>query len=156
MLTFACMNKNAHFLHGQAWILRGHAKEFPTMHHFGIPRYTQSILTEYFWVFQSRIALWECCTHSLLQKHSNHWNANPLVWFGHSMVYGVPLTSANHPDPFTHLVNQVAARLLMTFDLAAVDASWNKLDRSSPLRSLQCLHLHSVLSVVVHLLQFCF
>ena len=34
----------------------GHVNEFPTMHYFGIPRHTQSmiayiILTEYFWKF---------------------------------------------------------------------------------------------------------
>ena len=43
----------------------GHVNEYPTMHHFGISRYTQSmvaytILTEYFWKFQWNIALWEC------------------------------------------------------------------------------------------------
>ena len=46
------------------WI--GHVNEYPTMHSFGNPRHTQSIiaymiLTEYFWKFQWTIALWECC-----------------------------------------------------------------------------------------------
>ena len=44
----------------------GHVNEYPTMHYFGIPRHTQSmmaykILTEYFWKSQWKIALWECC-----------------------------------------------------------------------------------------------
>ena len=35
----------------------GHVNEYPTMHYFGVPRHTQSmiaykILTEYFWEFQ--------------------------------------------------------------------------------------------------------
>ena len=38
----------------------GHVNKYPTMHYFGIPRLTQSmiaykILTEYFW------NLWKCC-----------------------------------------------------------------------------------------------
>ena len=44
----------------------GRVNEYQTMHYFGIPRHTQSmiaymILTEYFWEFQGKIALWECC-----------------------------------------------------------------------------------------------
>ena len=44
----------------------GHVKEYPTMHYFGNPRHTQSmitymILSEYFWKFRWNIALWECC-----------------------------------------------------------------------------------------------
>ena len=44
----------------------GHVNEYPTIHHFGNPRHTQSmvaykILTEYFWKFQRKIALWVCC-----------------------------------------------------------------------------------------------
>ena len=44
----------------------GHVNKYPTMHSFGIPRHTQSMiayksLTEYFWKFQCKIALWECC-----------------------------------------------------------------------------------------------
>ena len=36
--------------------------EYPKMYHFGIPRNTQSmILNEYFWKFQWKIALLECC-----------------------------------------------------------------------------------------------
>ena len=46
--------------------LMGHVNEYPTMHCFGIPRHTRSmiaykILTEYFWKFQAKISLWECC-----------------------------------------------------------------------------------------------
>ena len=45
--------------------------EYPTMHYFEIPRHTQSMiaysfLTEYFWKFQWKIALWECCEHAPL------------------------------------------------------------------------------------------
>ena len=41
-------------------------KEYPTMHYFGIPRDIQSmtaqmILTEHFWIFEWKTALWECC-----------------------------------------------------------------------------------------------
>ena len=49
----------------------GHVKEYPTMHFFGNPRHTQPmiayimILTEYFWKFQWKIALLECCYHAL-------------------------------------------------------------------------------------------
>ena len=44
----------------------GHVNDYPLMHYFGIPGYTQSIiaykiLNEYFWNFQLKIALWECC-----------------------------------------------------------------------------------------------
>ena len=44
----------------------GHGNEYPTMHYFGNPRHTQSlivymILTEYFWKVQVKIAMWECC-----------------------------------------------------------------------------------------------
>ena len=44
----------------------GHVEEYPTMQYLGIPRHTQSmigykILTNYFWNFQSKIALSECC-----------------------------------------------------------------------------------------------
>ena len=44
----------------------GYVNEYPTMHYFGIPRDTQSmiaykILTEYFWKFQSKFALREFC-----------------------------------------------------------------------------------------------
>ena len=44
----------------------GHVNEYLTMHYFGIPRHTQSmiaymILTEYFRKFQWKIALWEFC-----------------------------------------------------------------------------------------------
>ena len=44
----------------------GHVNEYPAMHYFGNPRHTQSmieymILTEYFWKFQWKVALWECC-----------------------------------------------------------------------------------------------
>ena len=40
--------------------------EYPTMHYFGYPRHTQSmiafvILTENFWKFQGKIALLKCC-----------------------------------------------------------------------------------------------
>ena len=43
---------------------KGHVYEYPTMHYFGIPRHTQSLiayrlLTEYFWKFQYKNALWE-------------------------------------------------------------------------------------------------
>ena len=45
----------------------GHVNEYPnpTMYYFGNPRHTQSmtaymILTEHFWKFQWKIALWEC------------------------------------------------------------------------------------------------
>ena len=43
-----------------------HVNEYHTMHYSGNPRHTQSmiaymILTEYFWKFQWKIALWECC-----------------------------------------------------------------------------------------------
>ena len=46
--------------------LVGHVNEFPTMHYFGNPGHSHSmiaykILTEYFWKFQRKIALWECC-----------------------------------------------------------------------------------------------
>ena len=42
-----------------------HVNEYPILHYFGIPRHTQSmiaskILTEYFWKFQWKVALWEC------------------------------------------------------------------------------------------------
>ena len=42
----------------------GYINGHPTMHYFGIPRHTPSliaykILTEYFWKFQSKITLWE-------------------------------------------------------------------------------------------------
>ena len=42
----------------------GHVDEYPTMHYFGIPRHILSmiaykILTEYFWKFQRKIALWD-------------------------------------------------------------------------------------------------
>ena len=45
---------------------KGHVNEYPTMHYFGIPRHTQSmiaytIVTEYFWKYKSKVALWECC-----------------------------------------------------------------------------------------------
>ena len=44
----------------------GRVNEYPTIHYFGNPRHTQSmvaymILTEYFWKFQRKIAFWECC-----------------------------------------------------------------------------------------------
>ena len=46
--------------------LIGRVNDYPTMHYFGIPTHTQSmiaykILTEYCWKFQWEIALWECC-----------------------------------------------------------------------------------------------
>ena len=46
------------------WYSIGHVNEYPTMYYFGIPRGTQSmimykILTEYFWKFEWKIALWE-------------------------------------------------------------------------------------------------
>ena len=46
--------------------IMGHVKEYPTMHHFGIPRHTQlmiayMILSELVQEFQSVIAIWECC-----------------------------------------------------------------------------------------------
>ena len=46
------------------WI--GHAYEYPTMHFSGIPRHAEStmaykILTEYFWKFLWKIALWQFC-----------------------------------------------------------------------------------------------
>ena len=46
--------------------IMGHVKEYPKMHHLGIPIHTQSmtaymILTELFWEFHSKVALWECC-----------------------------------------------------------------------------------------------
>ena len=46
--------------------LMGHFNEYPTMHCFEIPRHAQSMITfkiliEYFWKFQWKIALWECC-----------------------------------------------------------------------------------------------
>ena len=39
---------------------------YPTMYYIGNPRHTQSMiaymfLTEYFWIFQKKVALWECC-----------------------------------------------------------------------------------------------
>ena len=42
----------------------GRVNEYLTMHYIGIPRHTQSmiaykILTEYIWIFQWKIALWE-------------------------------------------------------------------------------------------------
>ena len=44
----------------------GYVNKDPIMHHFGNPRHTQSmivyiILTENFWKFQSKVALWERC-----------------------------------------------------------------------------------------------
>ena len=40
----------------------GHVNEYPTMHYFGIPGHTQYmiayILTEYFWKFRCKNALW--------------------------------------------------------------------------------------------------
>mgnify|MGYP001797770854 CR=1 FL=1 len=50
---------------------RGHVDEYHTMNYFGNPEHAQStiacmILTEYFWKFQWKIALWECCYHALL------------------------------------------------------------------------------------------
>ena len=57
---------NTNDCHKQCGGIIGHVNEYPTMHYFGIPRHTQSmiaykILTEYFWKFQWWIALWECC-----------------------------------------------------------------------------------------------
>ena len=45
----------------------GYVNKDPIMHHFGDPRHTQSmivyiILTENFWKFQSKVALWEPLT----------------------------------------------------------------------------------------------
>ena len=50
----------------------GHVNEYPTMHCFGNPRHTQSmiaymILTEYFWKSRYKFALWEYCYHALFQ-----------------------------------------------------------------------------------------
>ena len=44
----------------------GHVNECPTMHYLEIPytlghRYYIMILTEYFWKFKWKVALWECC-----------------------------------------------------------------------------------------------
>ena len=41
----------------------GRVNEYPTIHYFGNPRHTQSmvaymILTEYFWKFQRKIEFW--------------------------------------------------------------------------------------------------
>ena len=54
------------YLRQLASSLIGPVNECPTMHYFGNPRHTQSmiayvILTEYFWKFQGKVALWECC-----------------------------------------------------------------------------------------------
>ena len=49
-----------------------HVNQYPKIHYFGNPRHTQSmiayiiILTEYFWKFQRKIALWECYINALL------------------------------------------------------------------------------------------
>ena len=45
---------------------KGHVTEYSTMHYFGIPRHTKTmiaykILTEYFWKIKIKIALCECC-----------------------------------------------------------------------------------------------
>ena len=58
---------------------KGRINEYPSMHCFGIPRQTQStisyrILTEYFWKFQWKITLWECCKHSLFRDRHNSYN----------------------------------------------------------------------------------
>ena len=66
-------NIKFHSLRMNTWSIRGsllwgfcitigHVNEYPTMHYFGLPRQTQSmiaygILTEYFWKFQWRIAI---------------------------------------------------------------------------------------------------
>ena len=61
----------------------GYVDEYPTMHYFWNPRHTQSmiafenmILTEYFWKFRWKIALWECCWHALL--HILTVQSNPI------------------------------------------------------------------------------
>ena len=51
----------------------GHVNEYHTMHYFGNPRHTQSmiaymILTERFWKFQWKIGFWKCCLHALLRR----------------------------------------------------------------------------------------
>ena len=56
-IPFVCCNRsymieNAQDSPGRICFLKGHVIEYPTMHYFGIPRHTQSlILTEYFWKF---------------------------------------------------------------------------------------------------------
>ena len=52
--------------------------------YFEIPRRTQSLiayktLTEYFWKFQWKIALWEQCQHTLLERHTVHVNTAILT-----------------------------------------------------------------------------
>ena len=53
--------------------LMGHVNEYPTMHYFGNLGHTRSMtayiyrtLTEYFWKFQWKVALWESCSRALL------------------------------------------------------------------------------------------
>ena len=57
-----CRDVFRKFVHHQLNVfILGYVNEYPTMHYFGIPRHTQSmiafeILTEYFWKFQWLIA----------------------------------------------------------------------------------------------------
>ena len=49
----------------------GHVNEYPSMHYFGTPRHSQSMIalkiwTKYFWKFQWKFALWECYYYALL------------------------------------------------------------------------------------------
>ena len=53
-----------------------YVKEYPTMHHFGIPRYTQSLIamkiwTKCFWVFKFKIVgmLLKCTVVMYLALH---------------------------------------------------------------------------------------
>ena len=49
------------------YLLIGHIKEYPTMHCFGIPVHTQSMIQDLtvFWDLQPKIALWEFCQDAL-------------------------------------------------------------------------------------------
>ena len=60
-----------------------HVNEYPTMNYFGNPEHTQSmisykILIEYFWKFQSKIALWEKNQNS----NSSMWSKKNAVLSG--------------------------------------------------------------------------
>ena len=76
--------------------LIGHVNEYPTMHYFGNPRHTQSmiayiILTEYFWKFQWKITFGMLLTCpiklQILLMEAKIFSSN--VWFHHDIT--VPL-----------------------------------------------------------------
>ena len=90
--------------HLTMWMFIGHVNEYPTMHYFGIPRHTQSIiaceiLTEYFWKLQWTNALWECCQRALSTQLIN---VSLTLWHVSEATRRTALSDNTHPHFHKH------------------------------------------------------